>query len=299
MQHLATILDWIRYATSTLARSNVYFGHGTDNPLDEAAALVLGLLGLPFDLSPTYFAAHLTLDEREQLSQALQKRIESRIPVPYLTNRTLYGGYEFYVDERVLIPRSPIIELIERDFSPWWKTALPPQRILDLCCGSGCLGILAQLRQPQAEVVLTDIDTGALEVAQYNLSKFAMDDDALLLQGDLFTPVQGQFDWIICNPPYVEAEEMTEIAQEFLHEPQLALVSGTDGLDASRRILAEALDYLTPRGILVLEVGTNWPILQEAFPDADFEWVEFKRGGEGVCVISADELLAWREAGIV
>ncbi len=299
MHALATLLDWIRYSASRLAAADVYYGHGTDNALDEAAALVLGLLKLPYDLSPAYFAARLTDAEITTLRDTLERRIRERIPVPYLTRRTLYGGYEFYIDERALIPRSPIAELIARDLAPWWPQGEAPERILDLCCGSGCLGILAQLQQPQAEVVLADLDPDALAVARINLARFGMNETVELCQGDGLAAVSGQFDWIICNPPYVEAAEMDDIAAEYRHEPRQALVSGADGLDFTRRLLREAPDYLSEHGLLVLEVGMSWPQLEDAYPDAGFEWVEFERGGEGVCIISADELLAWREAGVV
>lgn len=299
MHALATLLDWIRYSASRLAAADVYYGHGTDNALDEAAALVLGLLKLPYDLSPAYFAARLTDAEITTLRDALERRIRERIPVPYLTRRTLYGGYEFYIDERALIPRSPIAELIARDLAPWWPQGEAPERILDLCCGSGCLGILAQLQQPQAEVVLADLDPDALDVARINLARYNMSDVVEICQGDGLAAVHGQFDWIICNPPYVEAAEMDDIAAEYRHEPRQALVSGEDGLDFTRRLLREAPDYLSKHGLLVLEVGMSWPQLEDAYPDAGFEWVEFERGGEGVCIISADELLAWREAGVV
>ena len=299
MHALATLLDWIRYSASRLAAADVYYGHGTDNALDEAAALVLGLLKLPYDLSPAYFAARLTDAEITTLRDALERRIRERIPVPYLTRRTLYGGYDFYIDERALIPRSPIAELIARDLAPWWPQDEAPERILDLCCGSGCLGILAQLQQPQAEVVLADLDPDALDVARINLARFRMADSVAICQGDGLAAVSGQFDWIICNPPYVEAAEMDDIAAEYRHEPRQALVSGADGLDFTRRLLREAPDYLTERGLLVLEVGMSWPQLEDAYPDAGFDWVEFERGGEGVCIITADELLAWREAGVV
>ena len=299
MHTLTTLLDWIRYSASRLAAVDLYYGHGTDNALDEAAALVLGLLKLPYDLSPAYFSARLTADEIAAIREALERRITARVPAPYLTRRTLYGGYEFYIDERALIPRSPIAELIARDLAPWWPQDEAPARILDLCCGSGCLGILAQLQQPQAEVVLADLDPDALAVARINLARFGMNETVELCQGDGLAAVSGQFDWIICNPPYVEAAEMDDIAAEYRHEPRQALVSGADGLDFTRRLLREAPDYLSEHGLLVLEVGMSWPQLEDAYPDAGFEWVEFERGGEGVCIISADELLAWREAGVV
>lgn len=300
MLKLFTILDWVRYSASELARNDVYFGHGTETALDEAAALVLGLLQLPYDLNIDYFAARVTEAEATELQSALMRRIHERVPVPYLTNRTLYGGYDFYVDERVLIPRSPIAELIERNLVPWWPQNNAPERILDLCCGSGCIGILAKMAQPEAEVVLADLDEAALEVAEINIERFGMGGCGIeTLQTDGFNQVEGRFDWILCNPPYVEAAEMEDIADEFKHEPLHALVSGEDGLDLTRRILREAADYLTDNGVLILEVGMTDYLLEEAYPEIGFEWIEFERGGTGVLAITADELLACREAGLL
>ncbi|UJF24505.1 50S ribosomal protein L3 N(5)-glutamine methyltransferase [Suttonella sp. R2A3] len=300
MQELRTLLDWLRYSASELARHDVYFGHGTDSPLDEAAALVLGMLSLPYDLSMDYFHARVTEQEAAMLAGALQRRIHERVPVPYITQRTLYGGYDFYVDERVLIPRSPIAELIEEKLAPWWPAEQAPERVLDLCCGSGCIGILAKMAHPEAEVVLADIDEDALAVAEINIDRFGMRDCGIeTLQSDGFSQVQGQFDWILCNPPYVEAPEMDEIAPEFTHEPLHALISGEDGLNLTQQLLAQAADYLTPEGVLILEVGMTDYLLEEAYPELDFSWIEFTRGGQGVCAISADELMAWREAGLV
>lgn len=297
MQHLITVLDWIRYAATRLAQSEVYFGHGTNTPLDEAAALVLGLLALPYDLNPVYFNARLTEQEQQQLAGGLRQRIEQRLPVPYITKRTLYGGLLFYIDERALIPRSPIAELIKKSVQ---DTDCPPQRILDLCCGSGCLGLLAKYHYPEAEVVLADIDRDALDIARINMDAFGLDEeDVRIVESDLWDNIEGRFDWIICNPPYVEAAEMDEIAAEYLHEPELALVSGEDGLDAARVILRGASDYLTQDGMLILEVGMSWQNLAQAYPLADFSWVDFEHGGEGVCVINSDELAAWRDAGVI
>lgn len=299
MRNLQTGLDWVRYCTTELARSDVYFGHGTNNALDEAAALVLGLLQLPFDINPIYLQGALTEREKDMLAAGLEQRKEKRLPVPYITRRTLYGGYEFYIDDRALIPRSPIAELIERDLAPYWNAG-EPTRILDLCCGSGCIGMLAKYRYPDAEVVLADIDTGALEVAYINLSRTGMLGYGIdTVETDVFSRIHGQFDWILCNPPYVEADEMQEVAQEFLHEPRHALISGEDGLDLTRKILREAADFLTDNGVLVLEVGMSWPILEAAYPEIGFDWVTFERGGEGVFAVSRDELLAWREAGLL
>ena len=219
--------------------------------------------------------------------------------MPYLTHRTLYGGYEFYVDERVLIPRSPIAELLEAQLAPWWaEEAGEPARILDLCCGSGCIGILAALACPHADIVLADIDEDALDVAQINLERYQLENSVELVQGDGLDAVSGTFDWILCNPPYVPEAEMDDIAAEFLHEPRRALVSGSDGMDFTRRLLHEAADYLSDNGLLVLEVGMSWPLLEEAYPEVAFDWVELQRGGEGILIISRDELLAWRDSGV-
>lgn len=298
IQTLATIRDWIRHATSRLAAHDVYYGHGTDSPLDEAAALVLGLLHLPFDLNHDYFSAVLLPEERQALQDALHKRLQERIPVPYLTRRTLYSGYEFYVDERVLVPRSPIAEIIERRLAPWWPEAREPARILDLCAGSGCIGIVAALTCPDAEVVLADIDDDALDVAMLNVERYALEDRVIIMQGDGLSAVDGVFDWILCNPPYVEAAEMDSIAPEFLHEPRHALVSGEDGLDFTRQLLHDAADYLSEDGVLILEVGMSWPLLEAAYPQVAFDWIALERGGDGVLAISRDELLAWRDSGV-
>ena len=299
MDSLHTILDWIRYGASEFARRDLWFGHGTDNALDDAAALVLGLLHLPFDLAPTYWQARLDVAEKTRLREGFRRRIEERVPVPYITRRTLYGGHEFYIDERALIPRSPIGELIERDLSPYWQGGAP-RRILDLCCGSGCIGMLAKYRHPEAEVVLADNDKNARAVAEINLARAGMEDSGIeTLDSDGFSAVSGPFHWILCNPPYVAAAEMETIAGEYRHEPRNALVCGTDGLDLTRRVLREAADFLTGDGVLVLEVGSNWPALEATYPDIGFAWVVCEHGGEGVFAVGCEELLAWREAGLL
>lgn len=299
MKNLLTALDWVRFAATEMSKSDVYYGHGTDNALDEAAALVVGLLGLPFDINPIYLQTHLTDEEKNLLAEALERRIVDKVPVPYLTHRTLYGGYEFYIDERALIPRSPIAELIENHLAPFWQGEAP-LRVLDLCCGSGCIGMLVKYHYPETEVVLADIDADALDVAEINLARANMNGFGIeTVQSDGFNQIEGKFDWILCNPPYVEAAELTEIAQEYLHEPRHALVSGDDGLDLTRKILREATEYLTEEGVLVIEVGMSWPILEMAYPEIGFDWVEFSRGGEGVFAVSYAELAAWKAAGLL
>lgn len=300
MNHLTTITDFIRHACSQFASANLYYGHGTDNALDDAAALVLGLLNLPYDLHPQYFSATLSEQERQQLLEGIDQRIHKRLPVPYITHRTLYGNVEFYIDQRALIPRSPIAELIENNLEPWWQHN-SPQNILDLCCGSGCLGILAKLYNPQSQLTLADIDPQALEVCAINVKRHHLNHDPNLqiIQSDLFSNIKQRYDWIICNPPYVENAEMDTIAAEYHHEPRHALTSGEDGLDFTRALLKQASQYLTDHGLLILEVGMSWSQLEQTYPQIDFDWVEFERGGEGVCIISADELHAWQLAQLL
>ena len=288
-----TILDWIRYATSQLrAEPEIYYGHGTDNALDEATALVLGLLHLPYNLDRSYFAAEVSHEEQERLWDGLRERLEKRRPVPYITKSAYFGGLEFHIDERALIPRSPLAEVLERPGADYG-------RILDLCCGSGCLGILAKYHHPEAEVVLADCSPRALEVARINVKRFRLGDEVAIVRGDLFENIQGRFDLIICNPPYVEDAEAEEVPAEFKHEPANALYAGADGLDLVRRILREAPDYLSDDGLLLLEVGASAANLMVAYPDCDFDWLELERGGGGICAITADELHAWRLAGLL
>ena len=300
MKNLTTIIDYIRYSASEMSRAELYYGHGTDNALDEAASLVIGVLQLPFGLDIHYLQTNLTEPEKLQIINSLRARIDERVPVPYITHRTMYAGYELYIDERALIPRSPIAELVEKGLSPYWTGDRAPERILDLCAGSGAIGIVAKYRYPQAEVVLADDDSDALKVAEKNIAKCGMEGYNIdICHGDLFEHLEGKFDWILCNPPYVEAAEMSLIVEEFRHEPRHALVSGEDGLDLVRRILLEACDYLSDEGLLVVEVGANWVNLENAYPEIGFEWAELERGGEGIFVVSCDELKAWRESGLL
>ncbi len=298
MQKLTCILDWIRFCASQLARpeieSQLVFGHGSLNAFDEAHALVLGLLHLPFDLSPDYFPAQLTDDEIKTLQRGLRLRIEEKKPVPYITNRALFMGLEFYVDERVLVPRSPIMELIEAQFSPYAQA--PVNTVLDLCCGSGCIGIAAAYMLPAADVIIADIDSDALAVAEINIEKHDISDQVSAAQSDVFAGLDGyRFDVIISNPPYVDSDTVAHLPAEFLHEPAIGLGSGDDGLDITRRILRDAIHYLNADGLLIVEVGASWDLLAEAYPQVAFHWHEFERGGEGVFVMTYEELLAYQD----
>ncbi len=298
MQKLTTILDWIRYATSELSKpdieSQLVFGHGCLNAFDEAHALVLGLLHLPFNLDVSYFSAKLTDDEIATLQSGLTQRITDKKPVPYICNRAMFMGLEFYVDERVLVPRSPIMELIESQFLPYREQ--PIHSILDLCCGSGCIGIASGYMMPDAEVIVSDIDNGAIDVANINIAKHDIAQQVTAVQSDLFDNLAGyRFDIIVSNPPYVDADTVAHLPDEFLHEPAIGLGSGDDGLDITRRILREAINYLNEDGLLIVEVGASWELLENAYPEVMFHWHEFERGGEGVFVMSYDELLAYQE----
>jgi len=264
------------------------YGHGTDNAGDEAVYLVCALLDLDFAELP--LAQCLTLEQWARVQSALRERIDARRPVAYITGRAWFAGYEWTCDERVLIPRSPLAELIENGFSPWQR---PEQihRVLDLCCGSGCLGLAAALYLPTAAVDLVDIDADALAVAECNVQRHGLAQRTQLYQGDLFQALpQRRYEVIISNPPYVDAADMADLPAEYLHEPSVALAAGQDGLDLAHRILAEAARYLTPDGVLIMEVGNSAPALEQAYPTLPFVWLEFARGGHGVCLLHAVDL---------
>jgi ribosomal protein L3 glutamine methyltransferase len=289
LAELLTIRDYIRWGATRFSAAGVFFGHGTDNAWDEASHLVLSTLHLPWDSSPDLLNARLTLEERKHVINLIERRISERIPAPYLTGEAWYAGMPFTVDERVLVPRSPIVELIEQQFQPW--LANYPTRILDLCCGSGCIGIVCAAEFMDSEVVVSDISADALEVAQANIERHHLTDQVRAVESDLFANLQGErFDLIVSNPPYVNEEDLAAMPAEFHAEPEIALGSGRDGLDFTRRLLAEARNHLTEQGLLIVEVGNSWPALEAAFPEVPFTWLEFERGGHGVFALTADQL---------
>lgn len=295
---LSTLRDFFRWAASEFIAAKLFYGHGTDNPWDEAEQLVLHAIHLAPPLGDEWLDAKLTRSERERVVANIQRRIEERIPAAYITGQAWFAGLPYSVDERVLVPRSPIAELIEKRFAPW--LANEPQQILDLCTGSGCIGIACAYAFPDAEVQLSDISYDALAVAEENIQQHGMTERIFALQSDLFENLLGQrFDLIVSNPPYVDAEDMASLPDEFHAEPELGLSSGTDGLDFTRRLLAEAASYLTENGLLVVEVGNSWPALAAAYPDLPFSWVEFERGGHGVFVLTAQDLHNARAAGLL
>lgn len=295
LHDLRTVRDFIRWGASEFNRAGLHFGHGTDNALDDAFQLVLWRLSLPYDLPSVYLEATLADDEREAVIALLRERVSSRKPSPYLTGEAWFCGLPFTVDERVLIPRSPIAELIESRFEPWLPQA--PETILDLCAGSGCIGIACAFAFPEAEVDLGEIDAGALQLIAQNIERHRLGDRVAAAPGDLFAPVAGRrYDLVVSNPPYVPTAEWAALADEFKHEPRLALDAGADGMDLVARILREAPDHLTEPGVLVCEIGGSREEFDARFPGLPVSWPEFQRGGDGVFVIGRDELAVWLEA---
>ena len=293
MENLRTVQDFIRWTSSQLSLSDVFLGHGTDNPIDEAKQLILATLGLSLFIPTEFYSANLTNDEKQELFDIIQKRISDRVPTPYLTNQAWFCGHSFYIDERVLIPRSPIGELIDNHFQSLLSQS--PQQILDLCTGSGCIGIACAYAFPEAQVDITDISLEALDVAQQNIDLHEMNFRVTPMLSDLFNDIPAkQYDLIVTNPPYVDNEDMDDLPDEFSYEPKLALEAGFDGLDIVKRILSDAIHYLSPQGILVCEVGNSWVSLQEQYPQVPFNWLEFERGGLGVFSITREELIQYQ-----
>lgn len=286
---LQTVGDWIRFCASEMGRQEVFFGHGTSSALEDARYLVLGALNLPWQTPEMLLNSQLSPNEKSQLNELLKKRIEQRVPTAYLLGKAQFNGLEFYVSEDTLIPRSPISELINQHFEPWLLEE--PESILDLCCGSGCLGILAAFEFGQSLVDIADLSKEALVLAQKNIDRYELNGQVTILQGDLFEPCKGKtYDLIICNPPYVDLEDLTQMPAEYQHEPAMALGSGDDGLTLTHQILKQARQYLSPQGIVAVEVGNSGQALEEYYPDVPFSWVDFEQGGHGVFVISSFEL---------
>lgn len=294
LQALRSVRDLVRWGASEFNRAGLVFGHGTDNALDEAFHLVLWSLKLPYDLPAVYLEANLTDDERAAVVELLRARISSRKPAPYLTGEAWFAGLAFEVDERVLIPRSPTAELIQKHFEPWLTAE--PQAILDLCAGSGCIGIACAYAFPGAEVDLAELDPGALELAGRNIARHHLQGRVRALAGDLFQPLDRRYELIVSNPPYVPTAEWQALAPEFQHEPRQALDAGPDGMDVVERILREAPDHLSEDGLLVCEIGGSQEEFFERFPDIPVAWPEFEKGGDGVFIINRDELCAWLDA---
>ena len=290
-----SVAEALHWAEENFNNADLYYGHGTDNAWDDAVALTLYALDLPIDADPSVLQRSLTDAETKRLMDLYQQRIEKRIPAPYLTQQAWFCGLPFYVDERVIVPRSPLGELIERQFTPW----VDPERvknILDLCTGSACIGIACAYVFPTAKIDALELSTAALEVAKINTAQHRVNDRVRLLNSDLFSALQHEkYDIIVSNPPYVNAEDFTNMPSEFTKEPTMALVSGVDGLDSTRHILANAAQYLTAQGILIVEVGNSAAALITAYAEVPFTWLEFTRGGAGVFLLTKAQLDAHRE----
>lgn len=293
IEDLVSILDMVRWSVSRFNDADLFFGHGTDNAWDEAVTLVLHALHLPQDITlqtgDGLFSARLTRSERQKIAELVLKRVQTRLPLPYLTNQAWFAGLPFYVDERVLIPRSPFAELIDKQFTPYVSE---PLRILDLCTGGGCIAIALAYAFPDASVDALDISTDALDVAQLNIEEHGLAERVVPIQSDLLDQVSGQkYDLIICNPPYVDAEDMADLPAEFQHEPVLALAAGDDGLDLVERLLKTAPECLADMGWMFVEVGNSSVHFAHRFPGLAVDWIEFEAGGDGVFAVSRQALV--------
>jgi ribosomal protein L3 glutamine methyltransferase len=287
----STVRDLLRYAVTRFNTAGLFFGHGSTNALDEAAYLILHTLKLPLDKLDPFLDAHLLPEEVETVLQVIRRRAEERVPAAYITNEAWLGGYRFYVDERTIVPRSFIAELIPDQFSPWITDADAVTNILELCTGSGCLPIMLADAFPNAHVDAVDISPDALEVAQRNVNDYELQNRITLIQSDLYQNVPlNKYDLIVSNPPYVNANSMSRLPQEYLREPQIALAGGEDGMDLVREIVAGAGKRLTPNGLLVIEIGNERVHAEAAFPDLELTWLSTSAGDDMVFLITADQL---------
>lgn len=288
---LITIQDFVRWGASRFNAAGLFFGHGTDNAIDEAVHLVLSALHLEPGLPSGFRDCRLTPAERVAVCDLIERRIVERIPASYLSGRAWFAGLEFAVNAQVLVPRSPIAELVEAGFDPWIDSE-NITHVLDLCTGSGCIGIAAAVYLPEVDVDLVDISPTALEVAHRNIVRHDLADRVQTVESDLFAALSGRhYDVIVSNPPYVSRAEMDTLPAEYRNEPALGLLGGEDGLDVVLRILATAANYLTDGGILIVEVGNAAPTLEIRLPTVPFTWLEFERGGEGVFLLTQQQLL--------
>ncbi len=289
---LKTVRDFLRYAVSQFNEAELFFGHGNDNAYDEAAYLILHTLNLPLDTLTPFLDARLLQNEKALLLQLINRRVNERIPLAYLTRQAWQGEYEFYVDERVIVPRSFIYELLGETLRPWIEYDELIHHALDLCTGSGALAIQLAHHYPEANIDAIDISIDALEVASVNVQAYGFENRINLIHTDLFTGIDGTYDLIVSNPPYVDAESVAELPDEYLHEPELALGSGIDGLDATRIILQQAAKYLNPQGVLLVEIGHNRDVLEAAFPELPFTWLNTSGGDGFVFLLTREDLLA-------
>jgi len=289
-----TLEQAIRSTAAAFEAEQLNYGHGTDNPLDEASWLIMHALQLPVDQAPDY-SQTIAEPQRLHCNELIHRRINERVPVAYLTGSAWFAGHEFYCDERALVPRSPLAEFINNDFFGLFNAekaviATPPSRVLDLCTGGGCIGISCALALPDATVVCSDVSPEALALARTNVEKHQLSDRVTLIESDLFQQIDGEFDLIISNPPYVDASDIASMPKEFHAEPLLGLAAGRDGLDLVRIMMQEASSHLTDRGWLVVEVGNSEPAMEAAYADIGLSWLEFSQGGQGVFALPASAL---------
>lgn len=288
----STVDQFIRHGAATFERAELWFGHGSDNARDEAAELVIFGAGLRHDDAPAIYQSSLNAEQREKVLDLFERRIGERVPAAYLTGRMWFGGHEFFVDARVLVPRSPIAELIARGFEPWIEAARI-RTVLDIGTGSGCIAIASALALPQAQVDAADISADALAVTAINIERHHVGDRVREIQSDVFSGLADKrYDVIVSNPPYVGSDEMASLPTEYHREPGLGLFGGDDGLDIVRRILAGAAGHLQPGGLLIVEVGNSEDALVDAYPQAPFIWLEFDHGGGGVFLLTAEQVAA-------
>lgn len=291
VEQLETTGDFVRFAASQFNKAELYFGHGTNNAWDEAVALVMFGLHLPEHLLNDVFSCKLTGEEKLSLMSIIEMRISQEIPAAYITNQAVFANLPFYVDQRVLVPRSPIGELIENQFSGLLTSNELPERILDLCTGSGCIAIACAYAFPDAEVDAVDLSIDALNVANINIENHGLTEQVIPIQSDVFSGVEGQvYDLIVTNPPYVDQEDVDALPEEYLHEPEMGLGCGEDGLDIVRKILAESASHLSENGILICEVGNSQVHVASVYPTVPFQWLSFERGGHGVFMLTKAQL---------
>ena len=287
-----TIGEMLEYGQMLFENSDIYFGHGTDNAWDEAFYLLSSVLNLPPNADRSLLGNSVSDNDQEKITALFHRRIDERVPAPYITKQAWFCTLPFYVDERVIVPRSPIAELIYNQFQPWCIET--PNKILDLCAGSGCIGIACAYAFERAQVVLSDISPDALEVTAINIGQHDLNSRVSAIESDLFSAFEASdkqsFDLIVSNPPYVDADDLAKMPDEYSHEPDLALASGDDGLDFTRRLLREAANYLTEQGVLIVEVGNSSVALEKAFPQVPFTWLEFTEGDGGVFVLTRTQL---------
>lgn len=290
-----TLRDMILWGEQVLDEAGVYFGHGTDNALDEAAWLVSHAVGLPPTFTDAQLEQVLSAKQQAAVEKLLERRVKERVPAAYMTHEAWFAGHRFYVDERVLVPRSPLAELILDEFQPWLD-ASRLTRVLDLCTGSGCIAIATSLALPQVQVDATDLSTDALEVARRNVADYGLEQRVALIESDLFDALQGRrYDLIVSNPPYVDAADMAALPEEYRREPQLGLAAGPEGLNLVIPMLQQAPDHLSPNGVMIVEVGNSAEALQARFPTVPFTWLEFTYGGEGVFLLEAPQLVEYHD----